>query len=275
MNNTFTLKEKISKRFYAGSLYLPKKFSRFIELKSRKTYSGNYNVLFVLGHMRSGSTLVSHILQNNQNIACLGETHITYRNDFSFRKLRIELAGYLNDRTEWIADKILLTDHIKCSLNTLNKYVDKIIVVYREPLGSINSMLDYSHTLGKNRQTKEELQFYYIETLSALIPILRNIKPESVCSINYDNFVSNPQEYLDSMSSFLSLRTPLTEKYELHDKTGVNGTGDASDNIKAGKIIRPNVNEKKRYVAVSKEAHLAYKRFDSFLKKNFFDYDCT
>ena len=44
-------------------------------------------ILFVLSHMRSGSSLLTHILNTNNEIIGYGETHIKYSSELDFKAL--------------------------------------------------------------------------------------------------------------------------------------------------------------------------------------------
>ena len=44
-----------------------------------RLYKREYRFVFILGHMRSGSSLLAHILASHRNIARRGEAHISYQ----------------------------------------------------------------------------------------------------------------------------------------------------------------------------------------------------
>jgi len=46
-----------------------------------------YRILLILSHMRSGSSLLTHLLNSNPEIIGYGETHIQYASEQDFKKL--------------------------------------------------------------------------------------------------------------------------------------------------------------------------------------------
>ncbi len=68
------LKEKIKKSMCAGPIWV---FNRLLKSEKRK-------MLFVCGHMRSGSSLLLHILNTNPEVLGFGEMHIKYHSEKDF-----------------------------------------------------------------------------------------------------------------------------------------------------------------------------------------------
>ena len=98
--------------------------------------------LFVLGHMRSYSSLLCHILGSHPQIDGYCETHVKYRTRFDLLRLRsrvVKLTGEpLSGR--YVLDKVLhnypLASSILRSPNTLS------IVLVRRPVPTVQSIVN-------------------------------------------------------------------------------------------------------------------------------------
>ena len=55
-----------------------------------------YRYIFILGHMRSGSSLLAHILADNAEVAGAGESHITYQTPRDLPKLILRTCEVLH-----------------------------------------------------------------------------------------------------------------------------------------------------------------------------------
>src|ERR1700731_2228397 len=68
-----------------------------------------YRFIFILGHMRSGSTLLSHILASHLDIVGAGEAHITYQTPADLPQLVLRTCEFLRRpvlRETYIVDQI-------------------------------------------------------------------------------------------------------------------------------------------------------------------------
>src|SRR5262245_15964451 len=103
--------------------------------------------IFILSHMRSGSTLLTHLLVSNPAICGYGETRTRY---FSRRSLDILTGKVLytlgNDllatKKQYVLDKLLHDRFIgPAGAKVLSGNDVKIIFLLREPIGTLNSLL--------------------------------------------------------------------------------------------------------------------------------------
>jgi len=71
-------------------------------------------MLFILGHMRSGSSLLTHILSSNAAIDGYGETHLDYSNPQDFGVATANVCRHLwkVPSGEYVLDKVLHKRHI-------------------------------------------------------------------------------------------------------------------------------------------------------------------
>lgn len=72
-------------------------------------------ILFMLGHMRSGSSLLTHILNTNPEISGFGESHLKYSTKEDFKELIYQVhqtLGKWQVDEKYILDKILHDSHL-------------------------------------------------------------------------------------------------------------------------------------------------------------------
>ncbi|MFC4721290.1 sulfotransferase [Geojedonia litorea] len=191
-----------------------------------------------MSHMRSGSSLLEHILSTNDQILGIGEQNRIYRN-----KTDLELIEY---RARWVlkkflkrykysVDQILHSEYIS-DRSILKDNSIKCIFLIRKPMETISSIENLGgYPYNINNRGKFNSINYYNKRVSELIQISRLIPANSQFFLTYNELISKPDETLQSLRDFLELKTPLTKEYKLKPTTGK--MGDRSENIKAGTII--------------------------------------
>jgi Sulfotransferase family len=225
MNRTMTLWKVARPAAWAAF----RAVSRLYILVSRREYC----FIFILGHMRSGSSLLAHILASHPEIAGAGETHISYQTRADLSKLVLKTGEFLHRPVlseTYIVDQInhpYITDEVLGSTE-----IYRCIILIREPEATIKSTIKMLEC-----QEQEALEVY-IKRLDELTRYGRQLGARAVL-VQYDDLVDRPEETLAALTSFLGLRSPLTPNYTTHRMTGrIGGYGDPSDNIKTGQIIR-------------------------------------
>ncbi|HEY9648559.1 MAG TPA: sulfotransferase [Chroococcidiopsis sp.] len=201
--------------------------------------------LFILSHMRSGSSLLTHILSSNPEIIGLGETHTVYRSDLDLkqltRKLYTELCevrrlsdlANLRMNHQYILDKILHNSKLLDYSFLASEYSYNIFLL-REPQRSLSSILDL-----KPHWDEATAVEYYGDRLRQLERYSQFINnPERTLVVTYEQLLNQTELTLSKLRQFLSLSQPLSEDYHLLKTTGKPGFGDHKGNIKAGRIVR-------------------------------------
>ncbi len=219
---------------------------------SRSNYSDQvvmkkepYKVLFILSHMRSGSSLLTHILISNPAIKGYGESHIQYESEADLKSLmyktyfhnqeftNLKDLGKLRMNHTYILDK-LLHDKKLLNKNLLKKKNFYFIFLIREPQRSLMSMLDH-----KSHWTEEDAVSYYTQRLLSLSEYsqLINDKKRSFL-LNYDQLINKSETVFSSLQNFLKTREAFSENYQILKTTGKRHVGDFKENIRSGRIIR-------------------------------------
>ena len=198
-----------------------------------------YRILFILGHMRAASSLLSHILTSNPEIIGYGETHTQYYSDRDLKKLMFKVYGnyyQLKNMTmshKYVLDKVLHNNKLIDDSFLKHEQVYSIFLV-RKPQRTIASILD----LKADWDEKKALN-YYIDRLAKLEEHARfiNNKARSLF-IQQEQILDNTDKVFQAIQNFLDTKTGFSEKYELQKTTGMRYVGDRTENIKSGRIVR-------------------------------------
>jgi hypothetical protein len=193
--------------------------------------------LFVLGHMRSYSSLLCHILGSHPQIDGYCETHVKYRTRFDLLRLRsrvVKLTGEpLSGR--YVLDKVLhnypLASSILRSPNTLS------IVLVRRPVPTVQSIvnmgLHYSDIAWY--RDVDAVARYYEERVAALVRLADELRGR-VMFMEAETLLSQTGDVLQNIGRMLELSEPLRSDYKRFAHTGEGGFGDPSETITTGRV---------------------------------------
>lgn len=203
----------------------------------------SFRFLFMLGTVRSGSSVLSEILCDNPEIIGNGERHIAYTEPECFVELACRL---LHERRmfrvpqAFMFDKILHNELIP-DVREVSRMPITWIVLHRDPLRCIASAMQ---TFGVNSSYAIDHFDWRWSRLRRDISILRDAGAR-VISLQYEELVESPSDILGQLSDQLSLSTPLGTSYSSRNLRVSGGASrDPGPNLKAGKIIvtqRPEI----------------------------------
>lgn len=199
-----------------------------------------YRYIFILGHMRSGSTLLSHILASHPDIVGAGETHIRYSAPADLAILVLKICVLLHRpvlRETYVVDQInhdFVTDDMLRS-----DTISRCIILLREPEATLPSLMEHQDL------TERGAIDYYVDRLEQLIRYATLLR-ERAALVEYDDLVDKTELTLSALTEFLGLLSPLSPNYALHRMTA--RVGDRSSNIKIGKVVRTP----KRHINISR-----------------------
>ncbi len=194
-----------------------------------------YCPLLILGHMRSGSSLLVHLLTSNPEILGYGETHITYESPADFKRLLHKVYAHQHDYRmgqTYVFDK-LLHDQKLANDALLQESLTRAIFLLREPSRSLASMLDL-----KPHWRAQEALDYYVNRLATLERYAAILGPERGVLVEYEQLLQQSGAVFDLLQRFLGTQAGFSEQYQVTSTTGMRGIGDSSDQIKAGRIVR-------------------------------------
>lgn len=254
------LKNNLIHQYYHHRIYQHKNAYKVLFKKN------TYKVIFVLSHMRSGSSLLTHILISNPEIKGYGETHIRYSSETDLKQLMFK--NYFHSQTftniqdleklsmnhTYILDK-LLHDNKLLNENLLQSENFYFIFLIREAQRSLVSMLDH-----KPHWTEKDAIQYYNQRLSTLTRYAQiiNNKNKSLL-ITYNQLINETDAVLTALQTFLNTQTKFAENYQVLNTTGMRNVGDFKENIRSGKIIR-----KQRKLDISISSDLLEKEIKKF-----------
>jgi len=193
--------------------------------------------LFVLGHMRSYSSLLCHILGSHPQIDGYCETHIKYRSRLDLLRLRARVVKLTGEplRGRYVLDKVLhnypLAPSILDSSRTL------CIVLLRRPRQTVQSIvnmgLHYSDVAWY--RDLERVAHYYEERVMTLVRLASQLQGR-VIFVEAEALLSRTAFELTRTAALLELTEPLQADYRRFAHTGESGFGDPSEAISLGRV---------------------------------------
>ncbi|MEA5534300.1 sulfotransferase family protein [Crocosphaera sp. XPORK-15E] len=207
-----------------------------------------FRILFILSHMRSGSSLLTHLLNSNPEIIGYGETHINYASELDFKTLIFKVYRTMKDyqmNHKYVLDKVLHNHKFLADDFLVSDQVYSLFLI-REPQRTLASILEI-----KPHLNEEKALTYYqerLEILESYAKLINNKKRSFF--ITYEQLINQSDLVLNSLKFFLETQDSFSEQYETLKTTGMRGIGDSSENIKAGHIIR---NRKQSDIKISSE----------------------
>ncbi len=225
--------------------------------------------LFILSHMRSRSTVLSHILGSNPNIYGYRELHISYTGKWSLIEMRAVLSDEfkVSLKGNYLLDKIL---HNKFDFS--KKIVDltnaKILFLLREPESTIKSIINMGFITGIDwYKDPAKVLDYYTSRLKALAELAEKLSG-NYFFLEADELVNNTDKALNDLTKWLNLEQPLSKEYSVFNYTGQPGHGDPSQNITAGVIQKTNGHpEIKIPEAILQEGQHCYQKYKSQIEE--------
>jgi hypothetical protein len=205
-----------------------------------RVFLGRRSYILVLGHMRSYSSLLCHILGSHPEIAGYAEMHLAYRNVLDLLRLRARVFRSLGCVLpgRFVLDKVLHDEYVVAP-SILRRQDVHAIVVVRRPAESIQSVL----AMGKRIPSVawysdvDAAVDYYVKRLRSLATVRQHA---SHCLlVRAEDVVQETSRALAEVAQFLGLEQGLTEEYDIFPHTGDQGWGDDSAAIRSGRVVRP------------------------------------
>jgi hypothetical protein len=206
----------------------------------RRGYLCDRQIVFILSHMRAGSSMLTRVLSTHPEVAAIGqigEMHRVYASRSDLDDMTIWLE-FLNRRklasAGFVLDK-LLHNRLLPNPKLLAEARIKCVFLVREPEASIKSMVTKMRRLemfGKPELAAE----YYENRLRRLVVYADAASPELALTLDYSELVENPAVTLGHLQRFLGLASDLSPNYEVNEEIRQYGRG-ASTHL-AGGVIR-------------------------------------
>jgi hypothetical protein len=194
-------------------------------------------IALILGHMRSGSTLLLHLLQSHPEVAALGERNRTYVHGSDFSRLVIDtrLAQQRPLRPlAYVADQI---NHNRFTpvAQLLTQRRVRVLFLLRRPSPTIASLLELSRRYYSDSWTPTRAVDYYCERLAGLERLAASLRRRQAAFLTYETLTTQPEPLLQRLSAFLRLTPSLGTDYPQQRYT--RASGDPGTRIRAGRVL--------------------------------------
>jgi hypothetical protein len=189
--------------------------------------------LFVIGHMRSYSSLLAHILGSHPNIVGYAEMHQKYRNVLDLLELtrKVERTCDKPCAGRYVLDKILHPQALDGRV--LGREDVRVVAIAREPEATIASILAIR---AGGIDSIEGALAYYVERMHTLAGLCER-RDGDIAYVDGESLLESTDQSLQSLSTYLRIRA-LRSEYSTFRFTGVPKYGDPSQWIKAGRVVK-------------------------------------
>ena len=182
--------------------------------------------VFVLGHMRCGSTALSRVLCAHGQVSGLGEAHIAYRDGSALGQLLLALwrRGAWKPQARYLHDKLL---HNRLDDGIPPEFAQaRAVFLVREPGPAIRSIRHLFTAIGSTEYaTDEAAADYYGARLARLERLWHLFPADRRLGFDFAGLTDDPAAALDRITGLLSLAEPLTNGYSA-DHVPTHGAGD-------------------------------------------------
>ncbi|TDL81106.1 sulfotransferase family protein [Palleronia sediminis] len=183
--------------------------------------------IFVLAHMRCGSTALSNVLCSRPDISGYGEAHLRYDGRGALGRLIVNQVrrGGWTPGAAHLFDKILHSRHDRDPDPRF--FEARAIFVARHPGPTIRSIRRLFDTLGgRDYATDDAAARYYVERLAALARLWEGFAPERRVGLTHDALIADPDAALARISGALRIDPPLANRYVSPAASRRRGGGD-------------------------------------------------
>ena len=193
--------------------------------------------LFVLGHMRSYSSILCHFLGSHPEIDGYCETHIKYRTRWDLLRLRSRVVKLTGEplRGRYVLYKVLHNYPFASSI--LRNPNTRSIVLLRRPEPTVRSIvnmgLHYSDIPWY--RDLDAVASYYEERLATLVLLAEQLRGR-VMFVEAEALIDQTAAVLQGVTRALELSEPLQADYRRFAHTGERGFGDPSEVISTGRV---------------------------------------
>lgn len=195
--------------------------------------------LLVLGHMRSYSTLLAHVLGSHPEIDGYSELHRSYlgRLDLHEMTRHIEEATGERRRGRYALDK-LLHDRLVLDPVVLARPELRAVILVRRPESAIASIVRTTRAKAPHMAEVEPraAAAYYAGRLRSLDRYGEALGPRGAF-VEAERLVDDTEAVLAHLTKWLELDPPLSASYRLFRHSGTVGHGDPSQRILAGTVL--------------------------------------
>lgn len=194
--------------------------------------------LFILSHMRSRSSLLSHILGSNDGVAGHSELHQSYTTsrDILMMRARVSLRCKSDISGKYLLDKLLHNNQV-ISRAILNRPNVKLVFLLRNPQDTMKSIIGMMNITGDNINENSKVVLKYYRGRLLALENYAVMAGNNACFIESDSIIHETNDLLSALSEWLCLESQLEPTYTIFENTGLPGHGDPFGNIMSGKVV--------------------------------------
>lgn len=194
--------------------------------------------LFLLGHMRCGSTALSAILCSRPDVSGYGEAHIAYtgRAALGILALNQHRRGAWDGSATTLFDKILHSryDEEACTVF----FASRAVFMARAPVPAIRSIRHLFAQLDTGEYATDALAAdYYEERVRALLQLWPRFDASRRVGCTYEALTADPEAVLARISGRLNLVPALRNEYALKAAATGRGAGDPLSASRHSRIV--------------------------------------
>ena len=170
--------------------------------------------VFLLGHMRCGSTALSRVLCAHPEISGYGEAHVAYTHRAALGSLVLNQArrGAWRPGARLLHDKLLHNRYDRAAPPGFLQA--RAIFLVRPPEPAIRSIRHLFRSLGSGEYPTDALAAdYYEDRLRGLAALWQAFPAERRIGFHYAELTEDPATVLARLTGFLGMATPLANDY--------------------------------------------------------------
>lgn len=184
-------------------------------LLSRTSRRYSYrNCIFILAHMRCGSTALANVLCSRDDISGYGEAHIRYDGHGAVGRLalnQMRREGWKSG-SDYLFDKILHSRHDKVASPEF--FQSRAIFLVRRPGETIRSIVELFTRLGRHAyDTPQKAAAYYAERLDTLAALWQRFPASRRIGVCHESLTRDPDLTLSNISRHLHFDPELENRY--------------------------------------------------------------
>ena len=195
------------------------------------------NGIFILAHMRCGSTALSNILCSRDDVSGYGEAHIRYDGRGALGRLALNQRrrGGWKPGSRFLFDKVLHSRHDNAAPPEF--FGARAIFMLREPEPAIRSITKLFTDLGRNEYlTHEAAALYYVERVDALGRLWDRFPEARRIGLTHSGLLADPDRILAGISDTLGFDPPLVNSYASPKASRHGGGGDPTESGKHSRV---------------------------------------
>ncbi len=183
--------------------------------------------LFLIGHMRCGSTALSAIVCSRSEISGYGEAHIAYTD----RAALGILAQNQFWRKAWTPSATTLFDKILHSRYDSDAcpefFTARALFMARAPRPAIRSIRHLFAKLGTGEYATDVIAAeYYERRLEVMMRLWPRFAADRRIACTYESLTADPETVLATISTALGFDPPLVNRYAIKAAASARGAGD-------------------------------------------------